>query len=170
MKKHFALAAVACLWLVPGVARAEITDAALIQRVVETVQRYSHFSMFDDVNIAVENRVVTLTGRVTQPVKKIDIGRQIAHIDGVRRLVNDLEVLPLSPRDDALRLGVARAIYNHPSFWQYASLAQPPIHIIVEHGHVTLTGRVGSQLDRSLAFALAQVPGAFDVKNELRVD
>lgn len=154
----------------PGRAWAEITDADLARQVVNAIQRYSRFSMFDDVTIAVENRVVTLTGSVTTPVKKHEIGSRVGKIDGVRQLVNGIHVLPLSPYDDDLRVRVARAIYNHPSFWQLAGMVQPPIHIIVDRGHITLTGRVGTQFDRSLAYALAQVPGAFSVTNELKID
>ena len=154
----------------PRAALAEVGDTVLAHEVVQLIQHYSFFSMFDDVNISVENRVVTLTGRVTRPSKKDDIGRRVAGIDGIRGVVNDIEVLPLSPADDEIRMRVARAIYNHPSFWQYASRPQPPIHIIVERGHVTLTGYVATQLDRTLADALAQVPGAFSVTNDLRID
>ncbi len=153
-----------------GTARAEVTDSALAQQVVESIRQYSHFSMFDDVAISVENHVVTLTGRVTRALKRDDIGQRVAKIDGVRQVVNDIEVLPLSPSDDALRLSIARAIYNHPSFWQYASRPVPPIHIIVEHGHVTLTGSVATQLDKAQAYSLAQVPGAFSVTDDLRID
>jgi osmotically-inducible protein OsmY len=169
--KTLLFAAAACMvFLAPVGAWAEIADDALTTRVVAALQADSQIGMFDDVNVSVEDGIVTLTGRVTREVKKTDIGLRVAGIDGVRRLVNALEVLPLSPSDDALRMRVARAIYNHPSFWQYASMAQPPVHIIVERGHVTLAGRVGTVIDRNLAFALAQVPGAFDVRNDLRVD
>ena len=156
--------------LAPAVARAEITDANLAERVVDAIQRYGQFSIFDDVSIGFENRVVTLTGRVTAPVKRDEIGKRVAKIDGVKSLVNDIKVLPLSPFDADLRLRIARAIYTNSGFWQYASMANPPIHIIVEGGQVTLTGRVGSQMDRSLAYMLAQVPGAFSVRNDLKVD
>jgi hyperosmotically inducible protein len=154
----------------PPVAQAEITDADLAERVVDSIQRYPLFSIFDDVNITVENRVVTLLGRVTAPNKRDEIGKRVAKIDGIKTLVNDIKVLPLSPYDAELRLRIARAIYTNPGFWQYASMALPPIHIIVEGGHVTLTGRVGSQMDRSLVYVLAQVPGAFSVRNDLKVD
>jgi hyperosmotically inducible protein len=160
---------VACL-AAPSIARAEITDADLAERVVDSIQRYGQFSIFDDINITVENRVVTLIGRVTAPNKRDEIGKRVAKIDGIKTLINDIKVLPLSPYDADLRLRIARAIYTNPGFWQYASMALPPIHIIVEGGHVTLTGRVGSQMDRSLVYVLAQVPGAFSVVNELKVD
>ena len=126
--------------------------------------------MLDDVTITVDNRVVTLYGRVTNSVKKDEIGQRVAKIDGIRSFANEIKVLPLSPIDSELRIKVARAIYNYPGFWQYASMAQPPIHIVVEGGHITLTGRVGNQMDRNLAYALAQVPGAFSVRNDLKVD
>ena len=159
----------ACL-AAPSLAAAELTDRALAEKVVDSIQRYGPFSIFDDVGINVDNRVVTLTGRVTSPVKREEIGKRVAKIDGVKSLVNDIKVLPISPYDAELRLRIARAIYTNANFWQYASMSLPPIHIIVEGGHVTLTGQVGTQLDRSLAYILAQVPGAFSVRNDLRVD
>ena len=155
---------------VPAAAAAEITDRDLAEKVVDSIQRYGPFSIFDDVGIIVENRVVTLTGRVTSPVKRDEIGQRVGKIDGVKSLVNEIKVLPLSPYDAELRLKIARAIYTNANFWQYASMSLPPIHIIVEGGHVTLTGRVGSQLDRTLAYVLAQVPGTFSVRNDLKVD
>ena len=156
--------------VLPGSARAEITDAALAEAIAEVVQNYAQFTIFDDVNISVLNRAVTLTGRVTMPNKRDDLGKRVAKIDGVRSLVNDIQVLPVSPLDAELRVRVAQAIYGHAAFWHYTAMALPPIHIIVEHGHITLTGRVNSATERALAFALAQVSGAFDVKNELKLD
>ena len=156
--------------LVPRAAEAQISDAVLGERVATAIQRYSNFTIFDDVNIEVSNRVVTLTGRVTTPRKREDIGARAAKIDGVRELVNNIKVLPVSPMDANLRVRVAQAIYGHPSFWHYASMANPPIHIIVENGHITLTGFVNSEVEKSMAFALSQVGGSFGVKNELKID
>lgn len=154
----------------PPVVRAQMSDMDLAERVADAVQRYPQFGIFDDVNIAVNDRNVRLTGRVTMPNKRDEIGKRVGKIDGVRSLTNDLQVLPLSRFDDELRVRVAQAIYNHPAFWQYASMATPPIHIIVENGHITLTGRVNSQVEKSLAFAVAHVPGSFDVRNDLKID
>ena len=158
--------------LAPGIevlALAQISDSTLADRVAAKVRDYAQFSIFDDVNISVTNRCVTLTGRVTQPFKRDEIGTRVSKLDGVQTLVNDIQVLPLSALDSDLRVRVAQAIYGHPSFWHYASMARPPIHIIVEGGRVTLTGRVTSEVERTLAFALAQVPGAFGVKNEIKL-
>jgi len=156
--------------VLPGFASAQISDQVLGARVADTVQRYSNFTIFDDVNIEISNRVVTLTGRVTAPKKKEETGTRVSKIDGVRTLVNDIQVLPVSQMDSSLRLRVAQAIYGHPSFWHYASMANPPIHIVVENGRITLCGYVNSDVEKSLAFALAQVSGSFGVKNELKVD
>ena len=151
-------------------ARAENNDAKLTEKVITAIQDYPPFGMFDDVTFTVDDRVVTLYGHVTRPIKKDELGKRVGKLDGVREIVNDIQVLPMSPMDDQVRNRVARAIYNHPSFWQYASMSQPPIHIIVEGGHVTLTGSVGNDMDRKLAYALAQVPGSLSVKNDLKVD
>ena len=91
-------------------------------------------------------------------------------VDGVQQVVNHLEVLPVSTFDDELRYRIARSIYRNSNFWNYAIMANPPIHIIVEHGRVTLTGVVQSNVDRMLARSLATQFGAMSVKNELKTD
>ena len=154
---------------VPDTALGQLSDEELGEQIAESVRRYAKFSIFDDINVAVEDRVVTLLGRVTTPQKKNEIEERVAQIDGVRELRNEIGVLPLSQADARLRTLVASAIYNHPSFWRYAQLANPPIHIIIEHQHITLTGEVGSQVDSMLAYSLAQVEGAMSVTNRLRV-
>jgi len=156
--------------LAPAPASAQTSDTSLGERVIGAVQGYAQFGIFDDVSISVENHAVRLMGRVTTPSKRDEIGKRVAKIDGVRTLTNDIQVLPTSRSDDDLRQRVSRAIYNHPAFWQYATLASPPIHIIVENGHITLTGRVNSQVEKSLAYAVAQVPGSSDVRNDLKID
>ena len=100
---------------------------------------------------------MTLTGKVTMPFKKNDIAKRAGSVDGVREVLNRIDVLPVSPYDDDLRQRIARAIYGNSAFWQYGAMANPPIHIIVEHGHVTLTGVVNSNVDRMLARSLATV-------------
>jgi len=159
----------ALLVAAPGAELAQISDTDLAERVAESVRLYPKFSVFDDVNVAVNNRVVTLTGRVTTPQKKDELGDRTTRIDGVRSLVNDIGVLPPSARDQQLRQLVARAIYNHPAFWRYAELANPPIHIVIENQRITLTGEVESRTDSMLAYSLAQGSGALSVANQLKV-
>jgi hyperosmotically inducible protein len=145
-------------------------DVRLADDIGRSIQTYSRLTIFDDINATVENGAVVLTGKVTLPIKKSDIEQRVAHIDGVRNLRNDITVLPASPFDDTLRYRISRAIYNNPSFWNYASMANPPIHIIVENGRVTLSGVVNSNVERMLAGSLAIGNGEFSVKNELKTD
>lgn len=143
-------------------------DARLAHEVGRAVRDYSQFTIFDDVDGRVEAGVVSLQGKVTSPHKKQEIERRVAGIDGVRELKSEIAVLPVSRHDEDLRYRIARAIYGSPSFWNYAAMANPPIHIIVEHGRVTLTGVVHSEVERMLARSLATGFGELSVKNELR--
>jgi hyperosmotically inducible protein len=145
-------------------------DTQVFRDIASQVNRYSFFTIFDDVNASVEDGVVTLTGKVTMPYKREDIESRVRRVDGVRVVHNNIDVLPVSIFDDELRQAIARAIYGNPSFWQYAAMANPPIHIIVERGRVTLTGVVNSEVERMLARSLATSFGAFDVRNELKTE
>ena len=149
---------------------ADRKDFQVLKDVVKSVDRYAQFSIFDDLNASVKDGVVTLTGKVTMPYKKDDIQRRIAKIDGVRSVRDQVGVLPVSQFDDELRYRIARAIYGHSNFWNYAIMPNPPIHIVVEHGRVTLTGVVGSNVDRVLARSLATQFGALKVTNDLKTD
>jgi hypothetical protein len=104
------------------------------------------------------------------PYKRSDIEKRVAGIEGVTRVVNTIAVLPVSSFDDDLRYRIARSIYGNSNFWNYAIMANPPIHIVVEHGHVRLTGVVQSNIDRALARSLATQFGAMSVTNELKTD
>lgn len=151
-------------------AAAQLSDADLADRVATAIRGYVNFGIFDDISISVDNRDVTLTGRVTMPFKRNDIEARVKKIDGVRTLTNRIEVLPVSISDSELRQRLAIAIYGHPAFRHYASMVAPPIHIVVENGHVTLTGAVFSNVEKVLAYSLAQIPGVLSVKNELKTD
>lgn len=142
----------------------------VLKDVASEVQRYTRFTIFDDVNASVESGVVTLTGSVTAHFKKNDIAHRVASVEGVREVRNEIAVLPVSRFDDDLRYRIARAIYGNPSFWHYASMANPPIHIVVDNGRVTLTGVVNSNVERMLARSLATTFGAFSVRNDLKTD
>jgi osmotically-inducible protein OsmY len=145
-------------------------DVRLAEDVGRSITSYARFTIFDDINATVENGMVVLTGKVTMPFKKDDIEKRIAKIDGVRGVRSEISVLPVSQFDDELRYRVSRAIYGNPSFWNYAAMANPPIHIIVEGGHVTLAGVVNSNVERMLARSLATGLGELSVTNALKTD
>lgn len=145
-------------------------DVRLADDIARVVLGYTRLTIFDHIGARVDNGVVTLTGKVTMPFKKNDIEKRIAKIDGVRDVHDEITVLPVSGFDDDLRYRVARAIYGNASFWPYASMANPPIHILVERGHVTLAGVVNNNVERMLARSLATGLGELSVTNALRTD
>jgi len=149
---------------------ADRKDLQVARDVSRQVMTYSQFSIFDSVHMQIDEGAVTLTGKVTMPYKKTDIEKRVAKIDGVNQVVNQITVLPVSQFDDDLRFRIARAIYGNSSFWNYGSMANPPIHVIVENGHVTLDGVVNSNTDRMLARSLASGFGAFSLTNDLKTD
>ena len=106
--------------------------------------RYPQFTIFDSIGADVEDGIVTLTGKVTMPYKRDAIATRVARIDGVREVRNEISVLPVSQWDDELRFRIARAIYGNSNFWSYGAMANPPIHIVVENGRVTLEGVVNA--------------------------
>jgi len=148
------------------------TDAALANSVRHEIVMYPKYSIWDDVGLDVANGTVHLTGVVTQPYKKDDIGRLVKNVAGAEQVRNDIRVLPLSTTDDRLRLSVARAIYNDPSMRQYAIEPLKPIHIVVENGHVTLTGIVATEFDKEIAGTRAANAGMSfgPIVNNLQVE
>lgn len=145
-------------------------NAQLFRSVQRQVLGYEHFTIFDSVHAQINDGVVTLTGKVTMPFKRDEIGRRVGTVRGLKAVDNKLEVLPASKSDDELRTGIANAIYRHSSFTNYATQVNPPIHIIVERGRVTLEGVVANNIDRVLAYSIASSFPAFSVKNELKTE
>ena len=146
------------------------SDLAVAEGIASRIRRYVFFTVFDDVDVEVTGGVATLTGAVTMPYKLQEMARLAAHVTGVQRVVNDIRTLPVSTFDDQIRYAVASRIYNDPMFWNYAIQVSPPIHILVDGGRVTLTGVVGSEVERRMAEILArEVFGIFSVTNKLRL-
>jgi len=130
-----------------------------------------YYGVFENLAYRVDCGTVTLMGQVTRPTLKSDAGNVVKRIEGVEKVDNQIQVLPLSPMDDQLRRAVFRAIYSQPGLDRYAFQAVPPIHIIVDNGKVTLEGVVASQADKDMAnLRASQVPGVFSVVNNLRVE
>jgi osmotically-inducible protein OsmY len=149
---------------------AEREDLQIFRELSQQVLRYPYFTIFDSINAEVDGGIVTLTGKVTMPFKRDDIARRVGKVDGVREVRNQLTVLPVSQFDDELRLRISRAIYGNSNFWTYGAMANPPIHIIVENGRVTLEGVVNSNVDRMIARSIASSFNAFSVTNNLKTD
>ena len=130
-----------------------------------------YYGVFDNLAFSVDNGVVTLIGQVTRPTLKSTAENVVKDVEGVERVVNSLEVLPVSSEDDRIRVATYQAIYGHTALNRYGLQAVPPIHIIVRNGNVTLEGVVANEADKNIARMQAgSVPGVFSVTNNLRVE
>jgi hyperosmotically inducible protein len=135
------------------------TDEQIANAVRHEIAMYPRYSIFDDIAFRVVNGQVELSGDVTEPVKKTDIGRLAERVPGVTGVSNGIEVLPVSDLDNRLRLQVARAIYSSPVLSRYGRMALPPIHIIVNNGRVALTGVVSTDMEKQVAGMCASQAG-----------
>jgi len=148
------------------------SDTDVARKVRHELLMLPYYGVFDDLAFKVEGGTVTLMGAVVRPTLKDDAGRVVKKIAGVQSVVNDIEVLPVSPMDNQIRLATYRAIYGDPTLsTRYGYRALPSIHIIVKNGHVTLEGVVANQGDKNLIGIRANgVPNVFSVTNNLIVE
>lgn len=157
----------------PSFGQREISPKA-VERIQKEVRHelvmLPFLTVFDNLGYKVDGYNVTLVGQVTNPVVKSDAETAVKRIEGVEKVDNQIEVLPVSPMDDGLRRRLFRAIYGYPPLQRYALPVLKPIRIIVNHGHVTLEGVVDSQADKNIVNIRANgVPGVFSVTNNLVV-
>jgi hyperosmotically inducible periplasmic protein len=145
---------------------------SLTEQVRHELSMLPYLGVFDDLGFTIDNsNAVVLLGQVVRPTLKADAEAVVRRVQGVSKVVNNIEVLPLSSFDDGIRLRTYRAIYSRPGFEKYADQAIAPIKIIVKNGNVTLDGFIGSQMDKILAeMAAKSVLGAFSVTNNLMVN
>jgi hyperosmotically inducible protein len=142
----------------------------LVSEVRHQLVLLPYYSVFDNLAFKVEGDTVTLEGQVVRPTLKSDAENVVKKVEGVSKVVNSIEVLPLSPMDNQVRRAVYRAIFSEPGLSRYSESAVPSIHIIVKNGNVNLVGIVDTQTDKDLVTLRAKgVPNVFDVKNDLVV-
>jgi hyperosmotically inducible periplasmic protein len=148
------------------------------QQAVERIQKevrheilmLPYFDVFDNITFKVEGYDVTLSGQVVRPTLKRDAERVVKAIEGVEKVDNHIDVLPVSPNDDRIRVRAFRAIYGYSALQRYALPVIKPVRIIVNNGHITLEGVVDSEADKNLVNMRARgVSGAFSVTNNLIV-
>lgn len=143
----------------------------IIKEVRHELVMLPYYTVFDNLAYRVDGAKVTLFGQVVRPLLKSDAENAVKKIEGVEKVDNEIEVLPLSTNDDRLRHALRTAIYSKPQLQRYALGAVPPIHIIVKNGNVTLEGVVATQADKDVAGLAANgVPGVFKVTNNLGVE
>ena len=148
-------------------------SASVVRQVRHELATLPYYGVFDWLEFqTLPDNTVVLRGQVVRPTRKSEAEARVKDIDGVSKVVNEIQVLPPSPSDERLRIALYRAIYdwNSPLF-RYATQSIPPIHIIVDRGRATLRGIVATKADAQIAYMRARaVPGLFDVKNELLVE
>jgi osmotically-inducible protein OsmY len=147
-----------------------LTDESIATDVGAAIQRYPNYDIYDWIQGQVHNGVVVLSGYAHTPWHRTAIEERVQKIHGVKRVQNDITVLPVSIRDDRLRRVVALKIYRHPVLSRYELGAHPSIHIIVDRGRVLLEGYVNSTVDQRLAELLIRETSAFGVTNNLQVE
>jgi hyperosmotically inducible periplasmic protein len=150
-----------------------VSDPELQSKLVEKVQ-YDRVgygtTAFNAISVSVRDGVVTLGGHSYGPTDKDSAISLAAHMRGVQDVIDEVQVDPVSPMDDRIRIQVARSVYGHPALNKYAIDPGKPIRISVQNGHVTLFGVVDNQMDKDLAGISANsVPGIFSVNNHLEV-
>lgn len=147
-------------------------QARLAKQVRHELLMLPFLSVFDNLQFSLEgNDTVVLSGQVVKPALKSGAGNVVRRVEGITKVVNDIEVLPLSPFDNRIRAAEYRAIFSQPGLDRYAMQPISPIRIIVKNGNVTLIGVVASTMDKQLAgIAANTVPNVFNVKNELTVE
>jgi hyperosmotically inducible protein len=151
------------------IARGE-SDQKVAEEVAKAVNRYPHFTIYDDVSLQIENGAVTLLGRVTMPYKSEEIATRASKVLGVQSVDNRIETLPVNIGDQKLRAALLYRIYGDSMFREYASRVNPTIHIVVERGRVALTGAVRSEVEKRKAEHIARSTfGVFAVENRLQV-
>lgn len=175
--RNMVLSLAGALLLVPF-AQAAVSTAQSKQGLTRLEQDVRHelvmlpwFGVFDNLEFQVNGDTVVLTGQVTRPTLQKDAERAVSRIEGVTKVVNNIELLPLSPFDDRIRLAAYRQIYGFGPLSRYNWGPQPPIRIIVKNGNITLEGVVANEGDKNMANIRANgVSGAFSVSNDLRVE
>lgn len=177
MKKMLALVATVLIATSVVVAAPKIVDEKeqsyqqISRKVRKELVTLPYFGVFDNLSYKIEGDTVTLYGQVVRPSTRKDAERRVAKIQGVERVVNQIEVLPLSSFDDAVRISTYRALARTGGLYRYLMGVNPSIRIIVNRGNVTLEGVVANEGDRNMANIIANgVSGAFSVKNNLRTD
>jgi BON domain len=142
----------------------------LLRQVRHELIMLPFYGTFDNLSFRLDGRTVTLLGQVVDPSTKRDAESRVKHIEGVEKVINNIEVLPPSSLDDRLRRAIYRSIYSYGPMFRYGRMPVPPIHIIVRSGRVTLVGVVDSEGDKNVATMRAsQVTGVLSVTNDLRV-
>ncbi|MEW6730890.1 MAG: BON domain-containing protein [Acidobacteriota bacterium] len=152
--------------------RGNRSSLAFIQeRIRKRLASLPYYSVFDNLYFNYDGETVVLGGEVARASLRKDAEKAVEDVEGVERIVNRIEILPLSTVDNRIRAQAYRQLFSHPQLSRYAIQPVPPIHIIVKHSRIKLEGVVANRSDKIVAGMLAnQISGVFSVVNNLRVE
>lgn len=175
LKSRMVIVLLALLLLVPTVAtaqrrnqRSEVSRPELLKQIRKELVTLPYYGVFDNLEYRLDGATVTLSGQVVRPSTRSDAENRVERLPGIERVVNNIEVLPLSSFDDEIRRRTYRELQRTGGLYRYLLGANPSIHIVVNRGHVTLEGVVSNRGDSNLAYMAARgVPGVFSVTNNL---
>ena len=149
---------------------ANAEQAKIEREVRKEILRLPYYDVFDAIKYELEGNTVTLEGYVTRGFTKKDAEDEVEDIEGVEKVINNIEVLPASPADDRIRVRIYREMSRKGSLYRYLLGTNPSIRIIVKNGQVMLEGFVSNEADKTLAFVAArEIFGVFGVENNLQV-
>jgi hyperosmotically inducible protein len=156
-----------------SVAGPNVPDAQLEQKLAKKLRyvRLGYDITFDYFALGVKDGVVTVEGQDRTGLGRDEALYDIATMPGVKDVIDNISIEPVSQFDDGLRLRALRVIYGDTVLSRYAIDPARPIRIIVDNGHLTLYGSVDSKMDKEVAGIRAnQLFGAFSVDNKLQVE
>jgi len=173
--KLLTITAIALLAVVPAMGQRNrgivVTNPQLGKQVRHELVTLPYYGVFDNLAYNVNGSTVTLYGQVVRPTTRSDAERRVKRLSGVSRVINNIQVLPLSGFDDNIRRATYRSLARTGGLYRYLQGTNPSIHIVVDNGHITLEGVVANRGDKTLAnIAARQVSGAFSVTNNLKVE
>jgi len=146
-------------------------DARTGNKVRKELVTLPYYGVFDNLAYKVDGSTVTLYGQVVDAVTRKDAERRVKKIEGIDRVVNNIQVLPVGGFDNTIRVRTYRTLARTGSLYRYFLGSNPSIHIIVNRGHLALEGVVSNRTDSQLAYITARsIPGVFSVTNNLRVE
>ena len=143
----------------------------MARQVRKEILSLPYYDVFDAIGYKLEGSTVTLQGFVVRPYTKSEAEAAVADVDGVQKVINNIEVLPLSPADDRIRVRIYRSIADQGGLYRYLLGTNPAIRIIVNNGRVRLEGYVNNEADKTLAgIAAREIFGVFGVENNLQFE
>ncbi len=151
---------------------APVSNPNIERDVRQAINKLAYYGVFDDLSFSVDKTgAVTLSGQVMQYNVRNSAVSVVRDVPGVTRVNDQIEVLPLSPFDNSIRIRAYNAIFGYPALSRYAINSRPPIRILVKNGNVTIAGVVNNDLDRKLIYNRVQnLPRVFSVTSNLRLD